>query len=1781
MRRAILVLIGVELVVSLLLIRGLRMENEAEEIRGWPRPSAGVVFGPPGAPTGGEIVVGVLVSPPRSRRLTDLAAPGTWEAFQEQEAHSANVEPAYPKRSLLPEDFDDSPRRDEIRRRTAAIRLAMKAVAEVVAAQTHVRVVFRDVLAEDATGIALVLVQRPLLHPGDFERLARLRAGGTCVIRQKDVPSDVGDPISASLADGPEAIQPLAQKIVGAVHDSPLLVRLPKNPLELVEAVREGDDVIVRLGARPSSASLRDLEDREVGPVSVAADGMLRVRCPDPALDPRAHRLIVRMLVGSTELVRAWTVAELVGAFNRRVVASGDVEAGAPYAPRVAFSRPGDGGAAPGVSERLALVVDDKIVAEAHGVTDALGHLDARLRVPEDVASEGAVLLVGEDRFPMRVSRGLRVSVVTDRALYRPTDDVHARVLVHRAASGRPVGNVEVTLRLGEVERHVTTSAHGVASAVFHLSDHEAGDASVLALVGGAASQAPIQVRTFETPTFSVVCIPSHAKLRSGEACPVRLLVRYTNGSPVVGAKYVDWANDGGPWPKPSDGVTDENGEATVVVLGDEDGDSRHVHFRVMDADGRSALAAFEVEGDERLDRFTLEALDEPILGRTGHVEIRGDGPGTVWLTLPQGSPQRVDLDTEGRGAVAWTPTSVHEAEFKIQGVDGIAVRRWVPVGGLDPRSRVIVLPARRVADLGETLEVDLLGPDGVVFVELARNDTVLWMQRARIENGSGHVAIPLSDGLAGLLTLRAGREDAKKVAGSQAVILVCRGRSLRVTARPSAPVWKPGDTATVDLEVSDRDGKPTAAVLGYWGVDAALLALEPWVDGVEDVFDVLRARGSRDETPVATAKERGRTLRFRAVQKALGPVSELNDLTRDLDISHESAPAREEAVRTKTKALFLAGMKRTRAGVLEALRGIPAEELKVRGSLLAMLRALVQERRLDPAMLRDVWGTPLAVGRGLEVDGGRDPITDSVWFGMQAGVPVRSAGPDVAFGTADDVLFLWSPISPTEVGQEIGRWLAFGLPTSSEPILEMDGDAHLLLAQEEFEGPAYITLIGIGGGAGGAFAGRGGHRNLRAGGGGGRRDYDSIPVRRDFAPTLCFVPEVIVGEDGKTRLEIPLKDSVTTWRLRLVASAPDGATGIGETTLRSSMPLHVEPWIATHLTVGDAVEIPVAVRNETEDAVTSRVEITVSAELELLGAREVSVSLVPRGTGSAVFRVRAARPGSARVKVDVESASARDSVERIIEIHHDARAVVATMHGTLRDGPPVLMALPAAAASGPEARRVTLYPSALAEVMGGFEGLIAAPHGCFEQTSSVVYPMVLAVSYMRRTGQDVPDLAKRAEQHIATGYDQLIGFEVDSKSGGFELWGRGPANLFLTAYALMEFRDLADVYPVDPALLRRITAWLVAHQAKDGSWSPKDVSPGELTDMAKGRAFDLTAYVAWGMARAKAPSEAGRTYLESNVSQVRNPYGMALGALALLTADPQSVAGHQLVDRLVATVEKDEIGALWHATDATGIGARGDSATIETTALAIQALMLDGRHSGLVSQALDRLVAWRDPQGRFGTTQSTILALKALLSVESGVVPSGDADVVARDGETDYRTVLPAGSTEPVHLDLGGRSAKPLALSFHGKGRVRAVLSRTTWTPWPKESASKGRLALEVRWPSETLAVGLPGVAQVEVRNRHSEREAKVVTLEIGIPPGCDIEPTDVKGEGAERVERSERAIVIYLRDLPARATRSFAISFRPRYVLDVATAPSKAYEYYVPEEAVEVAPGRVRAHR
>src|SRR5205823_2679657 len=73
---------------------------------------------------------------------------------------------------------------------------------------------------------------------------------------------------------------------------------------------------------------------------------------------------------------------------------------------------------------------------------------------------------------------------------------------------------------------------------------------------------------------------------------------------------------------------------------------------------------------------------------------------------------------------------------------------------------------------------------------------------------------------------------------------------------------------------------------------------------------------------------------------------------------------------------------------------------------------------------------------------------------------------------------------------------------------------------------------------------------------------------------------------------------------------------------------------------------------------------------------------------------------------------------------------------------------------------QLEVYPSTLADLQKGLEGLLREPGGCFEQTSTANYPNLLILDYMRESNQVDPQLEQKARLMLSSGYQKLTSSE-------------------------------------------------------------------------------------------------------------------------------------------------------------------------------------------------------------------------------------------------------------------------------------------------------------------------------------------------------------------------------------------------------------------------------------
>ena len=86
--------------------------------------------------------------------------------------------------------------------------------------------------------------------------------------------------------------------------------------------------------------------------------------------------------------------------------------------------------------------------------------------------------------------------------------------------------------------------------------------------------------------------------------------------------------------------------------------------------------------------------------------------------------------------------------------------------------------------------------------------------------------------------------------------------------------------------------------------------------------------------------------------------------------------------------------------------------------------------------------------------------------------------------------------------------------------------------------------------------------------------------VRSYFPEALYINPEIITDAQGNANISIPVADSITTWRMAMLASTVSGALGSATASLKVFQDFFVDLDLPVTLTQGDQVSLPIAVYN-------------------------------------------------------------------------------------------------------------------------------------------------------------------------------------------------------------------------------------------------------------------------------------------------------------------------------------------------------------------------------------------------------------------------------------------------------------------------------------------------------------------------------------------------------------------------------------------------------------------------
>ncbi len=256
------------------------------------------------------------------------------------------------------------------------------------------------------------------------------------------------------------------------------------------------------------------------------------------------------------------------------------------------------------------------------------------------------------------------------------------------------------------------------------------------------------------------------------------------------------------------------------------------------------------------------------------------------------------------------------------------------------------------------------------------------------------------------------------------------------------------------------------------------------------------------------------------------------------------------------------------------------------------------------------------------------------------------------------------------------------------------------------------------------------GRKAVATGGGGGRQS-----ARELFDTLLLWKARIPLDAAGNATVEVPLNDSLTSFRIVAIASSGAGLFGTGSASIRASQDLMVLSGLPPVVREGDRFRAGVTVRNASQRRIAALVTATVQAEGETARAkppplRDRSVELAPGEAREMNWDV-SVPVGSARLRwqigvdesdrADDGAARARDRlrVAQRVDPAVPERTLQATMFQL--DGPrAVEIQQPADALPGRGGLDVLMQAKLGSDLPAVREYLARYPYSCFEQRASV-----------------------------------------------------------------------------------------------------------------------------------------------------------------------------------------------------------------------------------------------------------------------------------------------------------------------------------------------------------------------------------------------------------------------------------------------------------------------------
>ena len=958
--------------------------------------------------------------------------------------------------------------------------------------------------------------------------------------------------------------------------------------------------------------------------------------------------------------------------------------------------------------EVLLETLEGKTIEVASLETDENGRASGEIEVPteDQGAHEGTLTVVvkgngaiEESEVMVQIVRDQKVLLTTDKPMYQPGQTIHARALALHAGDKAPEANQELIFEIEDSKGNTlarelrTTDEYGIASVTIKLA-HELnmGQWTLRAVLGTTISEKTITVDRYVLPKFKTTATLDRTWYAPGDTVTLQGEARYFFGQPVAGGTvHIVASTFDIDFSAFADVTAQTNEEGLfsveltmpsyVVGTALEQGKGLlKIDITVTDtADQEQTISKTAPVAEGGVDVILVPESGELAAGIQNEIFVVTNDP----LGTPLAAEVTISYDDEllttvttgasGLGSFTFVPgTEPTTLQLKaVAGDESVEVERTLAVG--QDSATVLLRTDKSVYKVGDTVTLEVRVGEATqrVFVDMVHGGRTIDLRTVEIEKGAAGHAFDIDPSMEGDVLVSAFYvTDSGTIVRDQKLIFVESANELTVTMAAQKSTYLPGEDATIDVHVSDKDGKGVAAAVGMQIVDEAVFALQEVQPGLLKVFFAL-ARELAE--PRVTLKSPG----YDAGQVIQGAPegeddSHFQERAKVAFAALGDLPA--HSVQRDTYTDMVKGMTAVLKPFLDAERASMIEHL----SALANTGVLTWEN-IDsylPSELAgelDLWSRPYAV----EVEPQQQRVT------------VFSNGPDERKGTLDDVTFqmtYYEIIYGQQMWAEEGDF-ANGGPAAGGADMDNDGVAPGVPADP----------------------------NAKSGG------NDTVKVRSYFPETLYVNPAVITEPNGTATIDVQMADSITEWRMTGLASSASGLLGSGTGGVIVFQDFFVDIDFPVAITRNDKFSVPVALYNYLEVPQAVTLEVEPADWIQVEGPVTKTVTLAPNEVVGVSFDIRALSVGVHGLTIFAYGTTMSDAVQRTVDVRPDGKAFEVTESGrfaTSDDGSPVAdtivssFVVPGDNIDNSQKLIVKVYPGFLSQAVEGMDSMLRLPGG-------------------------------------------------------------------------------------------------------------------------------------------------------------------------------------------------------------------------------------------------------------------------------------------------------------------------------------------------------------------------------------------------------------------------------------------------------------------------------------